>query len=35
MQGLKSILPEVYSKLKNGKEWTKEAEQAFLEAMLE
>jgi D-arabinose 1-dehydrogenase-like Zn-dependent alcohol dehydrogenase len=35
LKGLKSILPEVYSKLKNGKEWTKEAEQAFLEAMLE
>ena len=35
MQELKNILPEVYSKLKNGKEWTKEAEQAFLEAMLE
>jgi threonine dehydrogenase-like Zn-dependent dehydrogenase len=35
IQGLKNILPEVYAKLKNGKEWTKEAEQAFLEAMLE
>ena len=35
LQGLKSILPEVYAKLYNGKEWTKEAEQVFLEAMLE
>ncbi len=34
LQGLKDILPDVYSKLKNGREWTKEAEQAFLEAML-
>jgi len=35
LNGLKSRLPEVFSKLKNGKEWTLEAEQAFLEAMLE
>jgi hypothetical protein len=35
LQGLKSILPEVYAKLNNGKEWTIEAEQVFLEAMLE
>lgn len=35
LQGLKDILPEVYGKLKNGHEWTKEAEQAFFEAMLE
>ncbi|MCJ7518177.1 MAG: alcohol dehydrogenase catalytic domain-containing protein [Anaerolineaceae bacterium] len=35
VQDLKNILPEVYVKLKNGREWTKEAEQAFLEAMLE
>ena len=35
LQRLKDILPEVYGKLKNGRGWTKEAEQAFLEAMLE
>ena len=35
LQGLKSILPEVYAKLKSGREWTNDAEQAFLEAMLE
>lgn len=35
VQELKNILPDVYAKLKNGKEWTKEAEQVFLEAMLE
>ncbi len=32
---LERSLPEVYAKLKNGREWTKEAEQVFLEAMLE
>jgi threonine dehydrogenase-like Zn-dependent dehydrogenase len=31
---LKSVLPEVYAKLKDGREWTREAEQEFLEAML-
>lgn len=35
VQDLKNILPDVYAKLKNGREWTKEAEQAFLEDMLE
>ncbi|MDP2964594.1 MAG: alcohol dehydrogenase catalytic domain-containing protein [Pelolinea sp.] len=35
VQDLKNILPDVYAKLKNGREWTKETEQAFLEAMLE
>jgi threonine dehydrogenase-like Zn-dependent dehydrogenase len=35
VQDLRNILPEVFTKLKNGREWTKEAEQAFLEAMLE
>jgi L-sorbose 1-phosphate reductase len=34
IQELKHILPEVYAKLKNGREWTNEAEQAFLEVML-
>ncbi|HUV16554.1 MAG TPA: hypothetical protein VMW28_08350, partial [Pelolinea sp.] len=32
---LKYALPEVYAKLRNGREWTKEAEQEFLEATLE
>jgi threonine dehydrogenase-like Zn-dependent dehydrogenase len=35
IQDLRNILPEVFAKLKNGREWTKEAEQEFLEAMLE
>ncbi len=34
IQELKQILPEVYAKLKNGREWTNEAEQTFLEEML-
>jgi len=32
---LGEILPEVAAKLKDGRIWTKEAEEAFLEAMLE
>lgn len=32
---LKNILPEVYAKLKDGKFWTKEAEEALLEGILE
>lgn len=32
---LKDISPEIYEKLKNGREWTKEAEKAFLENMLD
>ncbi len=31
---LKHILPEVYAKLKNGREWTNEAEETFLRIML-
>ncbi len=31
---LDKVLPEVYSKLKDGREWTNEAEIAFFEAML-
>ena len=31
---LKDKLPTVYAKLKNGREWTVEAEQEFLELML-
>lgn len=32
---LERVLPEVHGKLKNGREWTTEAEKAFMEAMLE
>ena len=32
---LRDILPEVYAKLKDGREWTKEAEATFLRLMLE
>lgn len=32
---LKDVLPDVYAKLKNGSEWTKEAEQTFIEEMIE
>ena len=32
---LKGVAPKAYAKLKNGREWTKEAEKAFLETMLE
>ena len=32
---LKEKLPSVYAKLKNGREWTVEAEQEFLRIMLE
>ncbi|MBN1218190.1 MAG: alcohol dehydrogenase, partial [Anaerolineae bacterium] len=31
---LRHKLPAVYAKLKNGREWTVEAEQEFLELML-
>jgi hypothetical protein len=31
---LKDKLPAVYAKLKEGREWTVEAEKEFLEAML-
>jgi hypothetical protein len=31
---LKEKLPTVYAKLKNGREWTVEAEREFLELML-
>ena len=31
---LKGPLPTVYAKLKNGREWTKEAEDEFLQLML-
>jgi hypothetical protein len=31
---LKNVLPKVYAKLKNGLEWTKEAEQELLDEML-
>jgi D-arabinose 1-dehydrogenase-like Zn-dependent alcohol dehydrogenase len=34
IQDLQIILPDVYKKLINGREWSSEAEQAFLEAML-
>jgi D-arabinose 1-dehydrogenase-like Zn-dependent alcohol dehydrogenase len=32
---LKDVLPSVYAKLKDGREWTVEAEQEFLQLMLE
>ena len=32
---LKNVLPQVYAKLKNGHEWTKEAEEMLLNLMLE
>jgi len=32
---LKSTLPNVFAKLKNGREWTKEAEDEFLGLMLQ
>jgi threonine dehydrogenase-like Zn-dependent dehydrogenase len=32
---LKGVAPKAYAKLKDGLEWTKEAEKAFLETMLE
>ncbi|HEY59541.1 MAG TPA: alcohol dehydrogenase catalytic domain-containing protein [Anaerolineae bacterium] len=32
---LKEVLPEVFSKLKNGRQWTNEAEEALLDLMLE
>lgn len=32
---LEEVLPEVYSKLKNGRQWTNEAEEALLDLMLE
>ena len=35
IQDLRISFPDVFAKLKDGKIWTKEAEQAFLEAMLE
>ena len=31
---LKTVLPSVYSKLKEGREWTLEAEEEFLNMML-
>ena len=31
---LKDVLPTVYEKLKDGREWTKEAEEEFLRLML-
>jgi len=34
IQDLKTVLPDVFAKLKNGREWTIEAENAFLEEML-
>jgi len=34
LEDLKDKLPTVYAKLKNGREWTVEAEQEFLELML-
>jgi hypothetical protein len=34
LEDLKDKLPTVYAKLKNGREWTLEAEQEFLELML-
>lgn len=35
IQDLKTVLPNVFAKLKNGREWTKESEREFLESMLE
>ena len=32
---LKDVLPTVYAKLKDGREWTNEAEAEFLRLMLE
>ena len=32
---LKTVLPSVYAKLKNGREWTNEAEEEFLRVMLD
>jgi hypothetical protein len=34
LEELKEKLPTVYAKLKDGREWTVEAEQEFLELML-
>ena len=34
LQDLKTILPSVWNKLKNGSEWTVEVEQEFLRLML-
>jgi hypothetical protein len=34
LEDLKEKLPSVYAKLKDGREWTVEAEQEFLELML-
>jgi L-sorbose 1-phosphate reductase len=34
IQDLKDTLPDVYAKLKNGREWSLEAEESFLESML-
>jgi threonine dehydrogenase-like Zn-dependent dehydrogenase len=34
IQDLKDVLPTVYAKMKNGREWTNEAEQEFLRLML-
>jgi hypothetical protein len=32
---MKDVLPSVYGKLKDGREWTNEAEEEFLRVMLE
>ena len=32
---LKNVLPDVYAKLKDGREWTKEAEETLLNTMLD